>query len=82
MEWITDEIAIGDLRDAQDCALLYWEDVWSVLSLVALLVGRTPASLGVERLEVFPLQDGPGDTPQRFAQAVEFSRGSSRSATA
>jgi hypothetical protein len=72
MNWITDEIAIGDWRDAQDSELLNRECIWSVLSLIGLLAGRTPAALGVERLEVFPLHDGPGDNPQRFAQAVEL----------
>jgi hypothetical protein len=70
VDWITDEIAIGDLRDAQDSELLNRECIWSILSLVGLFVGRSPGSLGVERLEVFPLMDGPGDNPQRFAQAV------------
>jgi protein-tyrosine phosphatase len=41
-------------------------------SLVGLFVGRSPASMGVERLELFPLMDGPGDNPQRFAQAVDL----------
>lgn len=72
MDWITDEIAIDDLRDAQDAELLYREGVWTVLSLVGLFVGRSAASLGVERLEVFTLQDGPGDDLHRFGQAVDL----------
>lgn len=71
MDWITDEIALGDWRDALDADLLRRECVWSVLSLIGKLVGRTAESLGVERVEVFPLQDGPGDNPARFARAVE-----------
>jgi protein-tyrosine phosphatase len=72
MDWITDEIAIGDWRDALDADLLRCECVWSVLSLIGKLVGRTAESLGVQRIEVFPLQDGPGDTSARFARAVEL----------
>ena len=72
MDWITDEIAIGDWRDAVDADLLRRECVWSVLSLIGMLVGRTADSLGVQRLEVFPLQDGPGDDAGRFSRAVEL----------
>lgn len=70
MDWITDEIAIGDWRDALDADLLSRECVWSILSLIGKLVGRTPESLGVQRVEVFPLQDGPGDDLERFTRAV------------
>jgi hypothetical protein len=70
MDRITDEIAIGDWRDALDADLLRREGVWSVLSLIGRLVGRSAESLGVQRVEVFPLQDGPGDDPARFARAV------------
>src|SRR4051812_35590744 len=72
VDWITDEIAIGDWRDAQDADLLRRECVWSILSLIGLLVGRSAESLGVERVEVFPLQDGPGDDPVRFGRAVDL----------
>jgi protein-tyrosine phosphatase len=70
MDWITDEIAIGDWRDALNAELLRRECVWSILSLIGKLVGRSAESLGVQRVEVFPLQDGPGDDLSRFARAV------------
>ena len=72
MDWITEEIAIGDWRDALDADLLRGESVWSVLSLIGKLVGRSAESRGVQRVEVFPLQDGPGDDPARFARAVDL----------
>lgn len=72
MDWITEEIAIGDWHDALDADLLRREGVWSVLSLIGKLVGRSAESLGVERVEVFPLLDGPGDDPVRFARAVDL----------
>lgn len=72
MNWITDEIAIGDWRDALDSELLQREGVWSILSLIGKLVGRTAESLGVQHVEIFPLQDGPGDDPKTFARAVEI----------
>jgi atypical dual specificity phosphatase len=72
VDWITDEIAIGDWREAQNADQLRHECVWSLLSLIGMFVGRSAESLGVQRVEFFPLQDGPGDTPARFAAAVEL----------
>lgn len=72
MDWITDEIAIGDWRDALDAELLQRECVWTILSLIGKLVGRTAESLGVQRVEVFTLQDGPGDDLPRFTRAVDL----------
>ena len=40
--------------------------------MIGMFVGRTAESLGVQRVEFFPLQDGPGDDPPRFARAVEL----------
>jgi len=37
-----------------------------------MFVGRSPESLGVQRVEVFPLQDGPGDDAARFNRAVDL----------
>ena len=56
MDWITDEIAIGNLRDAQDSELLKRECIWSMLSLISRLVGRSAASLGVELPKQAPAQ--------------------------
>jgi hypothetical protein len=72
VDWITDEIALGDWRDANDADLLRRECVWSMLSLIGMFVGRSAESLGVQRVEFFPLQDGPGDDPARFARAVKL----------
>ena len=71
MDWITDEIAIGDWRDAMNAELLRREGMMSILSLIGMLVGRSAESLGVQHVVVFPLLDGPGDNPERFARAVE-----------
>ena len=51
--WITDEIAIGDWRDALNADLLRGESVCSMLSLIGKLVGHSAESLGVQRVEVF-----------------------------
>ena len=72
MDWITDEIALGDWRDAQDSDLLRRECIWSMLSLIGMFVGRSAESLGVQRVECFPLLDGPGDDLSRFTRAVDL----------
>lgn len=72
MNWVTDEIAIGDWRDATDADLLRRESVWSILSLIGKLVGRSAETLGVQRVEIFPLQDGPGDDLPLLAKAVDI----------
>src|SRR2546423_4236185 len=72
MNWISDEIAIGDWRDASDAELLRRESIWSMLSLIGRLVGRTPESLGVQRVEIYPLLDGPGDDLISLNRAVDL----------
>lgn len=72
MNWITEKIAIGDWRDAVNADLLRQEGIHSVLSLIGKLVGRSAESIGVQRLEIFPLQDGPGDDMKRFRRAVDL----------
>jgi hypothetical protein len=71
VDWITKEIAIGDWIDAQDADLLRREGVCSMLSLIGRFVEQSAESLSVQRVEVFPLQDGPGD-PIRFGHAVDL----------
>src|SRR5262245_39159151 len=66
MDWITDQIAIGDYREAQDASLLRQHKFGSVLGLISTLRGTEPASLGVKRIEVVELLDGPGNDPARF----------------
>jgi atypical dual specificity phosphatase len=70
MDWVTDEIAIGDQRDAQDSDLLRREKVGSILGLVPTLLGREPGELGVRHIEVVPLIDGHGNRFDDFLQAV------------
>jgi protein-tyrosine phosphatase len=71
MNWITDDIAIGDYFEARDRAALAAAKVRSVLSLVDTLKGVTAAELGVEHVCTVPLIDGPGNDRRQFREAVE-----------
>jgi hypothetical protein len=70
MDWITDQIAIGDYREAQDASLLTRHSFGSVLGLISTLMEVLPADIGVRRIEVITLLDGPGNAPSRFWKAV------------
>lgn len=70
MDWITETIAIGNHRDAQDVKLLAAEGIRSIVCLDGCLAGTTEEALGVEAIEVFLLIDGPGNRDDLFRQAV------------
>lgn len=71
MDWITEKIAIGNYLEAQDEELLRSEAVVSVLGLDRTLQGRAPADLGLERIEIIPLEDRAGNDPRLFRRAVD-----------
>jgi|WetSurMetagenome_2_1015567.scaffolds.fasta_scaffold204986_2 protein-tyrosine phosphatase len=71
MNWITEQIAIGNYLDAQDVELLRREGIGSILSLDGTLAGRVPAELGLRKIAVVKLQDGPGNAPDMFFRAVD-----------
>jgi len=70
MDWITDQIAIGNYLDAQDVELLRREGIASILSLDGSLAGRAPSELGVQKIAVVKLLDGPGNDRDTFFRAV------------
>jgi len=72
MDWITDQIAIGDYREAQDIKLITQHSFGSVLGLISTLMDVVPADIGVRRIEVITLLDGPGNSPSRFWKAVDL----------
>jgi protein-tyrosine phosphatase len=51
--------------------LLHRESIRSVLGLIATLRDKEPASLGLERIALVPLLDGPGNEVQVFRKAVD-----------
>ena len=69
MNWITDTIAIGNYLDAQDKDLLQREGIVSALSLDGCLAGRSPDEVGVRKVTVIKLQDGPGNDPARVVSS-------------
>jgi protein-tyrosine phosphatase len=71
MDWITDDIAIGNYLDAQDAALLKSKGIRSVLSLDRTLEGKNPSSLGLTAIDAIPLDDGPGNDLRLFERAVD-----------
>jgi len=71
MDWITDQIAIGNYREASDRELLRKESIASILGLTRTLAGLEPATLDLQEIEVFPLEDGHGNDARIFRQAVE-----------
>jgi protein-tyrosine phosphatase len=70
MDWITDEVAIGNYLEAQDTALLRASRFRSVLSLDGTLTPGQAADLGVEEVVVIRLLDGPGNDLFTFRRAV------------
>jgi protein-tyrosine phosphatase len=71
MDWITDEVAVGNYLEAQDAGLLRQEGIVSVLGLTRTLHGRNAAELGLKEIEVVPLEDGPGNEVRLFRSAVD-----------
>jgi atypical dual specificity phosphatase len=71
MDWITENIAIGDYREAQDKELLSSAGFASVLGLISTLADTPPAELGLKRVEIVTLLDGAGNDPALFRRAVD-----------
>src|SRR4051812_18598564 len=70
MNWITEQVAIGNYLEAQDPDLLPREGIASVLGLDRTLQGRAASDLRLRAIEVVPLEDAPGNDPRLFRQAV------------
>lgn len=71
MDWITEDIAVGNYLEAQDATLLRDAGIMSVLSLDRTLTEGDAAHLGLQEIQAVPLDDGPGNDPRLFRQAVE-----------
>jgi protein-tyrosine phosphatase len=72
VHWITDQVAIGNYVDAQDRALLKDAGIRSVLGLTSALEGAQPSALGLQRIEIIPLEDGPGNDPRLLKSAIDI----------
>ena len=67
MDWITDQVAIGDHTEVRDVALLRRQGVRSVLSLDGSLAPADAEGLGVAAVVTVDLIDGAGNEPGRWA---------------
>ena len=70
MDWITDQVAIGNHAEARDADLLRQEGVRSVLSLDGSLAPADAGRLGVATVVAFDLIDGAGNEPGALRRAV------------
>ena len=71
MTWIVEgKIAVGNFGAALDKEFLRGHAFRSILGLTNHLAGKKPDGLGVEAVEVIPLQDGPGNDFRTFGRAV------------
>jgi protein-tyrosine phosphatase len=71
VDWITDEIAVGNYLEALDIELLQRDRFASALSLDGTLYGKDPADCGLRRIEVVRLEDAPGNDFRLFKLAVD-----------
>jgi protein-tyrosine phosphatase len=71
MDWITDQIAIGNYLECQDKDLLQQAGIHSVLSLDSSLTQERADDFGLARVVTAVLIDGPGNDLRVFAGAVE-----------
>jgi protein-tyrosine phosphatase len=70
MDWINEQIAIGNYLDALDRDLIQREGIASALSLDGTLRAKKAHEFGLSRVEVVLLDDGPGNDPRLFRLAV------------
>ncbi len=80
MDWITDDIAIGNYLEAQDVDLLRQHGIKSIVSLNRTLHDADAARLGLQAVRSIPLEDGPGNDPRLFRLAVDAVEGLANSA--
>jgi len=71
MDFITDQIAIGDAEDAANVVEMRNQGIRSVISLNGQLLGVSPDQLGLEALRAFSLGDGWMVNRFEFEQALE-----------
>lgn len=70
MDWINDEILIGNRPDAHDLHLLEKHGVQSILSLDGSMVHKNAVELGVKDLVGIKIIDGPGNDRRHLELAL------------
>jgi protein-tyrosine phosphatase len=71
VDWITDQIAIGNYLEAQNVALLKRHGFRSALSLDGTFGGHRAAEFGLAEVVSYTLIDGPGNDPRVLRFAVD-----------
>ncbi len=71
VDWITDEVAIGNYLEALDAALLKQHGFRSALSLDGTLTEQHAAQFGLSEVVSYRLVDGPGNDLRVFRFAIE-----------
>ena len=71
MDWITDEIAIGNYREAGDRIFLATQGIRSILSLDGTLSASHAESLRLVEVAGYRLIDGAGNDARLFRLAVD-----------
>jgi len=71
MDWITEQIAIGNHLEAHDADVLRSHAFRSVLSLDGSLSSRRAAEFGLDEIVAFKLIDGAGNDPRHYENAVD-----------
>jgi protein-tyrosine phosphatase len=70
VDWIEQDIAIGNFVEAKEMELLEKASISSTLSLDGTLSGVKPETLKLKKIEVVRLEDGPGNDLRLFKMAV------------
>jgi protein-tyrosine phosphatase len=71
LDWITDEVAIGNYLEAQDAALLKQHAFRSVVSLDGTLSTKQAAEFGLSEVASYQLVDGAGNDLRVFQLAID-----------
>jgi protein-tyrosine phosphatase len=70
MDWITDQVAIGNYLEAQDPALLKQHGFRAIVSLDGSLTESQATELGLAEVAAYRLIDGTGNDLHLFRRAV------------
>jgi protein-tyrosine phosphatase len=71
VDWITEEVAIGNYLEAQDTTLLRQHAFRSVLSLDGTLTAKQAPEFGLAEVASYRLIDGAGNDVRLFQLAIE-----------
>ena len=71
LDWITDQIAIGNAMESRDAELIREQGIRSVLSLDGTMVGREEAFPQYSSIRAYRLIDGAGNDPGLYLRVIQ-----------